>query len=54
MIWFGVAAIGVTSAAFVAEVIPTVRRWWRTNNRAHIIGPKVKTRVIYKGDDDGL
>lgn len=54
MIWFGIAAIGVTSAAFVAEVIPTMRRWWRINHRADITGPKVKTRVRYKGDNDEL
>lgn len=54
MIWFGVAAIGLSSAALVAEVIPTVRRWWRISNRAEMKGPKVKTRIIYKGENDEL
>mgnify|MGYP003336582863 CR=1 FL=1 len=54
MIWVGIAAIGLTSAAFVAEVIPTMRRWWRMNNRAKYVGPKVRTRITYNGDNDEL
>jgi len=47
MIWFGLAAIGITSAAFVSEVIPTVRQYWR-KNRAKRTGPKVKTLIMTK------
>jgi len=45
MIWFGIAAIGVSSEAFVAEVIPTMRRFWRRSGVKRS-DPKVKTRIL--------
>ena len=53
MIWIGLATIGICSAAFVAEVWPTVKKWWhrpvwerRTN------APKKKITVHVNGDSD--
>jgi len=53
MVWFGIAAIGITSAAFVAEVVPTVRRFWR-GKRVVKYSPKVKTRITYKGENNDV
>ena len=53
MIWVGIAAIGITSAAFVAEVIPTMRRYWR-KSRTTRTGSKVKTVIFTKEKTDEL
>lgn len=49
MIWIGIATTAICCAAFVAEVLPTIKRWWnrpvwerRTN------APKTKTTVHIK------
>jgi hypothetical protein len=53
MLWIGLGVSALCSAAFVAEVYPTIKRWWmrpvwerRTNF------PRVKTMVHVKEKRD--
>jgi hypothetical protein len=47
MIYIGLSIIAISSAAFVAEVYPTVKRWWK-KPYVRRTGRKVKTTIVRK------
>jgi len=48
MIWIGLGIVAISSAAFVAEIYPTIRKWWRGKPYAYRTGCKVKTIIVQK------
>lgn len=53
MIYIGLATIALCSAAFVAEVVPTLRRCWRNRTRVRRNGTRVKTHIYMRNLEDG-
>jgi hypothetical protein len=48
MIWIGLGIVAISSAAFVAEIYPTIKKWWKTKPYACRTGRKVKTIIVQK------
>lgn len=53
LLYVGLAAVGLCSAAFAAEVVPTLRRCWRNRTRVRRTGTRVKTHIYMRDSEDG-
>jgi len=48
LVYIGLGVIGISSAALVAQVIPTICKWYKQKSNVHRTGRKVRTTIVRK------
>lgn len=52
LVFIGLLVLGLSSAAWAAEVVPQLRQYWRKRQTVERTGPRVKTLIYVRHEKE--